>query len=251
MSLIKFTCTSLEATNKKGIIPADKDGYRELPIGGLNILNSAGQWYDYNGAKELFESSSQLMRRVKRGALRGEVGHPQPLPGQSMDDYTMRILTINEKNVCAHFSEIYLNFNDFKGEDGKPIIAIMGKVAPSGPFADMLERALNNPKENVCFSIRSFTQDSYKGGRYERVLKNVVTFDYVNEPGIHIAEKFKAPALESKFERIMTESQVKRAITNCPSGIAKESMALSPSELFASLGWSLEDNNKPAISRWI
>lgn len=250
MSLIKFACTSLEATNKKGILPPDEHGYYELPIGGLNILNSAGQWYDYNGAKELFESSSQLMRRVKRGALRGEVGHPQPLPGQSMDDYTMRILTIDEKNVCAHFAEIFLNFTDFKGADGKPIIAIMGKVAPSGPHAPMLERALKNPKENVCFSIRSFTQDSYDKGRYTRVLKNVVTFDYVNEPGIHIAEKFKSPALESKFEKVVTESQMKRAITNFPSGIAKESIALTPSELFSSLGWSFEDN-KPAITKWI
>lgn len=249
-SVIKFTCTSLEATNKKGILPPDEDGYYELPIGGLNILNSAGQWYDYDRARQLFENSSQLMRRVKRGALRGEVGHPQPLPGQSMEDYTMRILTINEKNVCAHFSEIFLNFNDFKGEDGKPIIAIMGKVAPSGPHADMLDRALKNRKENVCFSIRSFTQDSYEGGRYVRVLKNVVTFDYVNEPGIHIAEKFKSPALESKFEKIITEGQMKRAIMNCPPGIARESIALSPSELFSSLGWSFEDN-KPAITKWI
>lgn len=249
MSLIKFTCTSLEATNKKGVLPPDENGYRELPIGGLNILNSAGQWYDFNGAKELFESSSQLMRRVKRGALRGEVGHPQKQHGQSDDDYMMRILTIDERNVCAHFAEIYLNFDDFKGVDGKPIIAIMGKVAPSGPFANMLERALNNPKENVCFSIRSFTQDTYRNNRYERVLKNVITFDYVNEPGIHIAEKFKSPALESRFEKVVTENQMKRAITNCSSNIATESIALSPSELFSSLGWSFEDN-KPAISRW-
>ena len=28
MSVIKFTCTSLEATNKKGILPVDENGYQ-------------------------------------------------------------------------------------------------------------------------------------------------------------------------------------------------------------------------------
>ena len=221
-----------------------------MPVGGLNILNSAGQWYDYEGAKALFEGSSQLMRRVKRGALRGEVGHPQPLPGQSEDEYVMRILTIDEKNVCAHFAELFLNFNDFKGDDGKPLIAIMAKVAPSGPFGPMLKQAFDNPKENVCFSIRAFTSDNYVKGRYTRILKNVVTFDYVNEPGIHIAEKFKSPALESMVEKVITKRQVERAVLSNSAGIAKESMLLSTEELFTSLGWSVSGKDKPLFSKW-
>lgn len=250
MSSIKFTCTSLRGTNKKGILTPDSNGYYPLPVGGLNVLNSAGQWYDYDGAKALFEGSSQLMRRVKRGALRGEVGHPQPLPGQSEDEYMMRILTIDEKNVCSHFSELYLDMDNFKSDDGKPIIAIMAKVAPSGPFGPMLEKKLTNPQENVCFSIRAFTADSYVKGRYTRVLKNVVTFDYVNEPGIHIAEKFKSPSLESLTERVVTQNQMKRAVVSNSAGIAKESILLSSDELFSSLGWSLESCDKPVFSKW-
>lgn len=250
MSTIKFTCTSLQGTPKKGVLTPDQDGYYVMPVGGLNILNSAGQWYDYEGAKALFEGSSQLMRRVKRGALRGEVGHPQPLPGQSEDDYVMRILTIDEKNVCAHFAELFLNFNDFKGDDGKPIIAIMAKVAPSGPFGPMLKKAFDNTKENVCFSIRAFTSDNYVKGRYTRVLKNVVTFDYVNEPGIHIAEKFKSPALESLTDRVITKNQMQRAVLSNSAGIAKESFLLTADELFASLGWSMESSDKPKFSNW-
>lgn len=250
MSTIKFTCTSLQGTPKKGVLAPDENGYYVMPVGGLNVLNSAGQWYDYEGAKGLFEGSSQLMRRVKRGALRGEVGHPQPQPGQSEDDYVMRILTIDERNVCSHFAELFLNFNDFKGDDGKPIIAIMAKVAPSGPFGAMLKSAFENPKENVCFSIRAFTSDTYVRGKYTRVLKNVVTFDYVNEPGIHIAEKFKSPALESIVDKVVTRRQVERAILNNSSGIAKENMLLSAEELFTSLGWEVTGATKPLFANW-
>lgn len=250
MSTVKFTCTSLRGTNKKGILTPDANGYYDLPVGGLNVLNSAGQWYDYDGAKALFESSSQLMRRVKRGALRGEVGHPQMQPGQSEDDYMMRILTIDERNVCAHFAELYLDMNNFKSDNGEPIIAIMAKVGPSGPFGDMLAKKLKNSQENVCFSIRAFTSDSNIRGRYTRVLKNVVTFDYVNEPGIHIAEKFKSPSLESLTERIVTKSQMQRAVVSNSAGLAKESMLLSADELFSSLGWSTSTNDKPLFTKW-
>ncbi len=250
MTAVKFSCTTFKGSPKKGILKPDSNGYFDLPVGGLNVLNSAGQWYDYNGARELFEESSQLMRRVKRGALRGEVGHPQPLPGQSEDDYLLRILTIDERNVCAHFSELYLDTQNFKGEDSSPIIAIMAKVTPSGPFGPMLEKKLNNSQENVCFSIRAFTSDSYVKGRYTRVLKNVVTFDYVNEPGIHIAEKFKSPAIESINEKMITKNQLQRAVLSNSAGIAKESFLLTADELFTSLGWSLESNSKPLFSKW-
>lgn len=251
MNTVKFSCTSFQGTPKKGILTPDQNGYYSLPVGGLNVINSAGQWYDYNGAKELFEESSQLMRRIKRGALRGEVGHPQMQPGQSEDEYLMRILTVLESNVCAHFSELWLDPNSFKSDDGTPIIAIMAKVCPSGPFGPMLEKKLKNSQENVCFSIRAFTSDSYVKGRYTRVLKNVVTFDYVNEPGIHIAEKFKSPAIESIQEKIITQNQLHRAVLTNSAGIAKESMLLTADELFTSLGWSVTNpSSKPSFTKW-
>ena len=86
MSNIRFSCTSLAGTQKQGIIPKDANGYYDMVIGGLDILNSAGEYYDHAGAKELFQESSSFMRRVKRGALRGEVGHPRREHGQSIDE---------------------------------------------------------------------------------------------------------------------------------------------------------------------
>lgn len=250
---IRFTCTQLQQSGKKGILRPNEDGYYTMPVGGLNVFNSAGHFYTANGAKNLFENSSQLMRRVKRGALRGEVGHPKQLPGQDDDDYLMRILTIDEKNVCAHFSELWLDFDNYKDTNGKPMVAIMALIAPSGPRADFLRAAFDNPKENVCFSIRSLTEDRMRSGVYERTLRTVVTFDYVNEPGIHIAEKFKSTALEAQSDdlgTILTRGKLERALNNAKRvPHAMESMSMSPAELFQSLGWGLEDE-KPASARW-
>jgi hypothetical protein len=102
----------------------------------------------------------------------------------------------------------------------------------------------------VCFSIRSLTYDYPQGGIIHRILKNVITFDYVNEPGIHIAEKYKAMALESLYEKSVTPEQMYRALNKPVAQLAMESSAMTADELFKSLGWSLPGNEKPVFSRW-
>ena len=244
---VRFTCTSLVGTDKKGVLPIDENGYRTMPIGGLNILNSAGQYYTLQGARDLFESQSSFQRRVKRGVLRSEVGHPKQASGQNIDEYMQRVITIDERNVCAHIAEVWLDFDNYKGPNGSTV-AIMGKVIPSGPYADMLEKSFNNPKENVCFSIRAFTSDYNVRGVTNRVLKNIITFDYVNEPGISIAEKYKSQALEQYNDCIVTQNQMTRAIES-GGNTAMESISLTPLELFTSLGWSI-DKTAPIFSNW-
>lgn len=248
MSNIRFACTSLAGTDKKGVLTPDENGYYTMPIGGLDVFNSAGMFYTYKGAKELFEESSAFMRRVKRGALRGEVGHPKLVPGMSMDDYAQRIIVIDERNVCAHFAEIWLDFDKFKDTNGKPCVAIMAKVGPSGPHGPMLKKAFDNPNENVCFSIRSFTEDYWVKGVKFRDLRTIVTFDYVNEPGIHFAEKYKSPSLESIAETVITEGQIRRATERATLAFGQESAILSRDELFNAFGWT--EKPAPGYMKW-
>ena len=251
MSSVKFACTALAGTNKVGELPRDADGYYEMVVGGLNMFNSAGQWYTYEGAKNLFEDSSQFIRRVKKGALKGEVGHPVRQVGQSIDEYMARVMEIRETNICVHFKEIYLDFNRLKSENGKPVIAIMAKLIPSGPFGDQLSKSLANKNENVCFSIRSFTKDFMDRGVYTRELKNIITFDYVNECGISIANKYQAPSLESFSDTAITQSQVKRVCDKTVvSGLATESSVSIATELLTSMGFELPKGVTPAFSKW-
>lgn len=251
MNSIRFGCTSLLGTNKSGSLKQDADGYYECVVGALNVYNSAGHYYVYEQCRDLFDKSSQLMRRVKRGALRGEYGHPKRQISQSMDDFAHRVLSIHEEQVCCHHAELFLDFDRIKDENGKPVISIVSKVAPSGPYGHVLERSLKNPRENVCFSIRSFTDDFMDRGVVKRILKTVVTFDYVNEPGIAVAEKFRSPALEDLDEGVIfTRNQIKRAVkTGSNNVVAQESVSLSASELFQTMGWNADQETLNSFAR--
>lgn len=250
LNSVRFECVTLGT--KAGVLSKDSDGYYTMPVGGLNVYNSAKQFYVYEEAKHIFDESSQFQRRVQKGVLRAENGHPQYEKGMTEKEYVTRVLTIKESNTCAFFKEVWLDFDNIKDNMGVPVIAIMAKVCPSGPYADMLERRFNQPGENVCFSIRAFTRDYMDRGVMKRVLDTVVTFDCVNEPGIDFAEKFKSPALEAYQleDHLFSKSTIKHAFDDQPKGVATESsVLLTYNELCSALGWS-EKPSKPGYSNW-
>jgi len=255
-NVVQFACSSLAGVNKVGNIKKDENGYYPMVVGALNVFNSAGQFYVFEQAKELFQSSSQLMRRVSRGSLRGEYGHPKPLPGMTNEQFANRVMSIYEENTCCHHKEISLDFDNVKDADGKPIIAIMSKVCPSGPMGVALERSLNNKDENVCFSIRAFTDDYRDRGIVKRILKTIVTWDLVNEPGISAAEKFKSPALESDLidGKTLSRGEIERGFTGAQAiGLATESSLLSISELYRNMNWDnshFANQEKPNYLKW-
>jgi len=259
---VRFACTSLKGTNKVGILPVDENGYRTMIVGALNMFNSAGELYVAQEAKELFEGSSAFMRRVARGVLKAEYGHPKLLPGQSERSFAARVLNIDEDRVCAHHKELWLQ--DMTGPDGRPVLAIMSKVGVSGPFGATLERSLNNKDENVCFSIRAFTDDRMIGGINHRTLRQIITFDYVNEPGMSVAEKFKSPALEAfgktiidpsqfttDYERTITRSMLEAGLAeDTKNGVATESVLLTAADLYRTMGWGPVKQEAPIWSKW-
>jgi hypothetical protein len=260
MNQIKFACTSLVGTNKVGNLPCDENGYYEMVVGALAMYNSSGEFYEFEGAKELFLQSSTFMRRVQRGAVRGEYGHPRREPGQQMQAFASRVLQIYENMVCCHHREIWLDFERVKDASGRPIISIMSKVQPSGPYGEVLEKQLKNKDENVCFSIRAFTDDHTTPDRVtHRVLRNIVTFDYVNEPGMYNATKYMSPALESADSITISRGEMERSVKDAiMGGVAQESCLLQATELFSALGWEMPkgvtlasgSSGKPAWTQW-
>lgn len=238
---VTFTCTRLNGTNKVGELKKDAEGYYTMVLGALNMFNSAGMYYRADAAKHFFEESNSFMRRVQRGALRGEYGHPRRDTGMSMQAYYARLMQIHELNVCVQFAEVWLDFENYKDDAGRPIVAILGKVIPNGPLGHVLEKQLLNPRENVCFSIRSFTEDLMERGVMNRYIKTIVTFDYVNEPGMAVAEKYNSPALEGLEDIVFTRGQVEagnsQIITS--SGMGMESAQLNIHELMHALNWEM------------
>lgn len=250
MSKVRFTETKLSATGKKGILTPDADGYYELVIGGLNTFNSAGEYYALDGAKQLFEESSIFMRRVRNGCLMSEESHPSKLPGMSMDDYISRILKIDEGNVCCHIKEVWLDETYGKRHpklNNPNLVAIVAKLKPAGPKGQFLKQSLENPNENVCFSIRALTNDYYQRGQTIRVLQQIVTFDRVVEGGISIANKWDTPAMESN-EVPVTKSQIEKVAYQNNSFVATEDSKLLANECLKA--FETKQVPKPIYHSW-
>jgi len=246
--MVKFTVTKLVGKNKVGVVKPDESGYYTMLIGGLNTFNSMGEYYTLQGAKDLFESSSMLMNRLKGGYLKAELGHPKKLSGMSMEDYVNRVHQIEETNTAAHFKEIWLDEKygvNTPSVDNPNFVAIMGKFKPCGPRGKHLEKALNNPDENVAFSVRGLTDDYFQGGKTIRVLRTIITFDYVEAPGIAVANKYDSPSLES--ESLLITSSIIDRIKNATSIIATEDTKSNINETFKVMHPVCV---KPAFKEW-
>ncbi|MND14779.1 hypothetical protein D3C81_226420 [compost metagenome] len=254
MERVSYGCVALLGTNKVGKLTPDSDGYYELVLGGLDTYNSGGAFYPLNSAKSLFEQSSNLMRRIETGACRGEYGHPKQLPNQDMRSFLRRVSTIYEDNVCCHFKDVRLEHNAIKDSKGNRVVAVIGHVKPSGPKGQALAESLENPNESVCFSVRSLTDDKIEGGRLVKHIRTIVTWDYVNEPGIDIARKWNAPGLESFQETEFTRDHVEGLDTGVGAGMSMESSGgVSGSTIFVDFGWKKTGSAGlvlPPSARW-
>jgi len=262
MEIVKFTETVFSDKGKKGILTPDSDGYYEVVVGALNSYNSAGEYYTSEGVIQLFEKSSHFMRRIKSGALYAELGHPKKQPGMSMEQFYNRVISIEETNVCGHFSEINLDFDFGKKNpqlNNNELIGIIAKVKPAGAKANALQIALENPKQNSAFSIRGLTENNHRNGRVERRLTNIITFDHIIEPGISVACKQYAPGLENLIvsesysvtettDISINKTIMKKVLT---SNISIYGLESSKQELFNDILKTLDRNNQPnRLSKW-
>lgn len=266
MEKLRFTCTSL-AAGVKGILPKDEKGYRKMPVGGLNMYNSVGDYYPYEGVQEIFHRSNSFMRRIETRCLKCEEGHPEFLPGMTDDMYAQRIMHIEETRVCAHIKAIELDFDSLTDEAGRPIVAIIALMKGDGIFGPALEKSFDNTEEDVCFSIRALTENRRIVGVNNRYIRQIITWDRVTEPGLNVARKMRAPSLEgfrdsiaiatSITERDMELASFAKAIERQSqvlksAGMSFESAGmLTAQELFASFRWSIDDQKKlPASMQW-
>lgn len=255
MEQIRFTATALAGTGKEGRIPPDEHGYYTMPIGGLNVFNSRGEYYVAEGAKQLFEESSIFMRRIKSGCVKAEMGHPKRLPGMSTDDFISRLMTIEETNICAHIAEVWLDFDFGKNNpkfNNPDLIAIMAKVKPSGPHAAAMKASFDNPKENVCFSIRALTRDYYQKGKTYRVLESIMTWDAIVEPGLDLARSWNSPVLESVDDCIVRLTTLEKLAKSVENSIVTEDTKALAIEAFNKLSKPIIKDTKviPAIANW-
>lgn len=217
MPQIRFSCTALVGTGKKGIIKPDSNGYREQCLSALDYPNSVGQIYRASSARRILEESGSFSRKIKAGNLLGENGHPRFLPGMTKRQYEDRVFDVLESNVSHHTSDVWIDDTGAcKDASGKPFIAVMGLVKPSHSQGPYLEEAYNNPKQNVSFSVRSVTDNFLTSrGTIEKEFTSIICWDWVNEPGLAPASKFGSLALEDRLMSLRSlEDMLHDAETN-------------------------------------
>lgn len=255
-ALGNFGCTMLLNTNKKGLLKSLEDGYYLTVLGAYGAYNSMGQYYDEKSGLAFLEPTAQLMRQASKGVLRGEYTHPECLPGMTDADYIARLRKIDAKLVSHHVRNVYPEYGH-KDEKGRPIVLVLGEIGPTGPYGNTLRSQMENRHENVYFSVRSLTVDDHmRGIKYTR---DLITWDYVNEGGIFVANKFNSPALESFSMQELSSAavtpitlyQAKRIDQRARmKGIGVESHGADYDELARRLGYHEQAAKTPIYTGW-
>lgn len=129
-----------------------------------NRVQPSGVFYPTEAVRKVIESE-RFQRRVSTGRLLGEFGQPRQLPTQDIDEYRLRVATIDEKNVSHVFSKVFMD------EDG----VVRGTVKPVGPQA-----AAFMDCSGYRFALRGFSHLSARDDHSEAFDLQVVTFDIVN-----------------------------------------------------------------------
>jgi hypothetical protein len=185
---------------KRGILKDCGGGYKEIVLGAFNAFNASGHFYSYSENSKLaqiFHESSDFMRRIAAGQLYSEYEHPKADPKMTRQELFVRRLTVDADRVAAHIRKVTLVPDAVEDVKGRRCIAVIGEVAPAGPFGKYVEESFNNPSQNTAFSVRCFTKDTPISGVLYKQIVELVTWDFVSEPGIKCASKFDTPSLES------------------------------------------------------
>lgn len=184
-------------SGKSGMV-VDDNGYHKMVFGALNTYNTNGVFYRVDDINRLTGPKSIVGERISNGVLKAEVNHPD-FTGLSGNALLNKILTIDLNNVCAHIKG--LEFIDTKtyepGWSGYPIYRVEGWVKPTGAKAEILKSALENPDENVPFSIRSAVIEKRIGATMVRNVLEISTWDFVFENGVKGATSWAASGIEN------------------------------------------------------
>lgn len=194
---LTFGNTLLAQTGKKGSLsPMDDSGYYLMNAGMLNAPLRLGHRYVVNDyVMECMEPNSDLQRRVARGEVYAELGHPKPFYFEKVNgvvcrtpiteefEWIMRLRTIMDDNVALHIRKIHFNMMGGRYDP----VQLQAEVIPFGTHKQIAQDSLTNPDINTALSMRTVTAPQVKGR--DRQIEYFTGVDLVWEPGEHTACK--------------------------------------------------------------
>ena len=101
-----------------------------------------------------------------------------------------------------------------------------------------MRSSLNNPDENVAFSLRSLVEQGMEHGIIQKHIRTLITYDYVNEGGISIANKYKSPGLEKISDECPITKPVFETIEKEAIDMGMENFKKDIAIIKTELGWS-------------
>lgn len=208
---MRYNCVALAGVNRVADLQKDSDGYYYVLLGALNIYNSENIFYAFNESKHVFDRSNIFMRKVSSGNLFGEEDHPPYVNGMSDAEWIERNEWIETKNVAMHIRDVELKSTD-EVCNGLPVVEIWGWIKPNRERGVYLQEALDNPHQNVCFSLRAIVREGTIRGVRTRRIDKLITFDWVIEDGLQVCNKYSSMVRGSKVAQESTRTYIDRPI---------------------------------------
>jgi hypothetical protein len=198
---------ALPSSGKQGILKKLDSGYVEIILGAFGTFGNGDWLYDTASAMKVFNSDPDFRRMLEAGRLKSEWGHPVRPPGLTDAEWFIRICTIYEPNVSSHIRRVTPSFDTIVDAKGRKVVAIIGEVKGSGPHSREFNESLENPHEDVNYSIRCFAEKNFSNST--KYMKKIVNWDSVTDPGVPIANKYATPSMESRFQvaRMLDEAE--------------------------------------------
>lgn len=205
---LTFGNTLLAQSGKKGALaPMDSSGYYLLNAGMLNAPLRLGHRYVVNDyIMECMRPESDLQRRILRGEVYAELGHPKPFYFEKINgkvvrtpiteefEWIMRLRTILEENVALHIRKIHFNMLGGRYDP----VQLQAEVIPFGTHKQIALDSLTNPDINTALSMRTVTARQKQG--QDRQIEYFTGVDLVWEPGEHTACKHLTAGCESLLD---------------------------------------------------
>lgn len=227
MSNLSYKCVALDGITDPARVKRDGD-YYWVCLGALNIFNSEGHFYDFSSSLPAFDDATKFKRKMYGGNLYGEDNHPVWEGWMTEEQFLLRNEDIDTDRISCHIREIEFVPTD-EVCNGHPVQEIWGWVKPDRLRGEYLKAALDNEHQNVCFSIRCWIREKWVGGQKFLMIDEVITFDWVTEPGVSKANKFYAEAgYEVGNERSLARESVS---INLTSNLAERVLARECSEV--------------------
>jgi hypothetical protein len=145
----------------------------------LTVLNHKHTLYSKYSFERLLEGN--LSDRIIQGTLFGELAQPERTPGQSVDDYNKRALTVDMSNIALKVEDLWFDLDFGKNllnGNGPGAVAVMGKVRPWGPMGPLFSELITRSPPAGWFTLRGSCHTSTVNGQLVRDLIGVVAFDF-------------------------------------------------------------------------